>query len=195
MTTSTAGGFLILHGWQSHRPDGHWQRWLAESLAARGRVVRYPQLPEPDEPLLGDWISEIEKNLAELPTDNRTVICHSLSCVAWRHLAGTDSVYLPVHRLVFVAPPSPEFVARQPLLRSFVGMPSPGHTTTSVGAPRLVCSDNDPYCPSVDYAEYARTFEIDTLAGEGHFDLDAGYGDWPALLDWCEDPGVAIRAR
>lgn len=21
--------FLILHGWQNHRPEGHWQHWLA----------------------------------------------------------------------------------------------------------------------------------------------------------------------
>ena len=20
--------YLILHGWENHRPEGHWQRWL-----------------------------------------------------------------------------------------------------------------------------------------------------------------------
>ena len=43
---------LILHGWQNRRPEGHWQRWLAEELEAGGVVVRYPQLPEPDELVL-----------------------------------------------------------------------------------------------------------------------------------------------
>lgn len=36
---STARSFLILHGWQNHRPEGHWQRGLADALAARGHHV------------------------------------------------------------------------------------------------------------------------------------------------------------
>ena len=27
-------GFLIVHGWENRRPEGHWQRWLAGALAA-----------------------------------------------------------------------------------------------------------------------------------------------------------------
>lgn len=186
-------GFVILHGWQNHRPAGHWQRWLAESLAARGHVVRYPQLPDPDEPRLADWLAAIEKNLLELPTDRLTVICHSLACAAWRHLAATGPA--PVQRLVFVAPPGLAFLAGKPLLSTFGDMPAAGHTTATEARPRLVCSDNDPYCPPGDYAEYAGHFEIDTIAGEGHFDMTAGYGEWPSILDWAEHPEISIRAR
>jgi hypothetical protein len=33
------------------------------------------------------------------------------------------------------------------------------------------------------------------LHGQGHLDLDAGYGEWPSMLDWCLDPASTIRAR
>ena len=49
MTTS-APGFLLLHGWQNRRPADHWQHLLADELRGRGLAVRYPQLPSPDEP-------------------------------------------------------------------------------------------------------------------------------------------------
>ena len=45
-TPTPPAAYLILHGWQNHRPEGHWQRWLAGELEARGHVVRYPQLPD-----------------------------------------------------------------------------------------------------------------------------------------------------
>ena len=42
--------FLILHGWQNHRPKDHWQHWLADRLGELGHQVTYPQLPDPDDP-------------------------------------------------------------------------------------------------------------------------------------------------
>ena len=38
----TDGGrrFLVLHGWQNHRPAGHWQWLLAEALRAGGEQMK-----------------------------------------------------------------------------------------------------------------------------------------------------------
>ena len=44
--------FVLLHGWQNHREADHWHHWLHDRLVERGFVVRYPQLPDPDEPSL-----------------------------------------------------------------------------------------------------------------------------------------------
>jgi hypothetical protein len=52
-------GFLLLHGWQNHRPAGHWQHWLAGQLTALGYEVAYPQLPDPDHPDLERWLAEL----------------------------------------------------------------------------------------------------------------------------------------
>jgi len=37
---------LLLHGWQNHRPAGHWQHQLADDLTADGVDVSYPALPD-----------------------------------------------------------------------------------------------------------------------------------------------------
>jgi len=66
---------------------------------------------------------------------------------------------------------------------------------TSIAPPRLVCSDNDPYCdPPADFL-YGDAFDVDAPPGCGHFDLDAHYGSWPSMLAWCEDPETRITAR
>lgn len=194
--SSPRGNFLILHGWQNRRPPGHWQRWLAGALRERGHAVRYPQLPRPFWPERDAWNAAIVAHLQGMPPNDRTVICHSLACVAWLHLAASDWIREAVQRILFVAPPSDDYLLRNPALASFAVMPPRKSVVgTSVTTPRLVCSDNDPYCDPSEYAEYADAFEIRSIAGEGHFDLAAGYGDWPSILDWCEEPRNTIHGR
>jgi predicted alpha/beta hydrolase family esterase len=51
---------------------------------------------------------------------------------------------------------------------------------------RLVCSDDDPYCASAAGVYGTRLdVPIDLLPGAGHINPDAGFGPWPAVLDWC----------
>ena len=85
--------FLILHGWQGSGPD-HWQTWLAQRLAEHGETVRYPDLPEPDEPNAEAWAQAIHAELAALEGD-RTVLCHSLACLLWAREAERIAVILP----------------------------------------------------------------------------------------------------
>ena len=48
---------------------------------------------------------------------------------------------------------------------------------------RLVCSDDDPYCPEGAAALYGRPLElpVDLQPGRGHLNVDAGFGPWPAM--------------
>lgn len=64
--------FLILHGWQNHRPEGHWQHWLAARLTDLGHEVVYPQLPDPDNPELDVWLAEFERHLTAPTRDSLT---------------------------------------------------------------------------------------------------------------------------
>jgi predicted alpha/beta hydrolase family esterase len=165
--------FLILHGWQNHRPNDHWQHWLARNLVDLGHVVNYPQLPEPDEALLPDWIATIAANLAYLNANDCTVICHSLACAAWLHLSD-KGVHPPVRRLVFVAPASRGFLNDEPILAS---------------------SRDMPLCPPDQCVDYSPGWAIDLLPGQGHIDAASGYIDGPSLLDWCASTEAAIQAR
>jgi len=135
-----ARSFLILHGYAGSGP-GHWQTWLADRLARAGERVAYPELPEPDAPELPAWRSALEAELRALP-DEPIVVCHSLSCILWlHHTAAAVREGGRAERVLLVAPPSRTGVPDA--LASFFPVP----VVEPMGNARLVCSDNDPYCP------------------------------------------------
>jgi predicted alpha/beta hydrolase family esterase len=180
--------FLLLHGWQNRRPPGHWHHWLAGELAAAGHHVVYPQLPDPDQPILADWLAALRTHLTALPDGERTVVCHSLGCMLWLHAAATGQVPTPVDRVLLVAPPGPDVVAGIPEIAEFRPPPVTGEQLGVAALhTRLVCSDNDPYCPAGAAADYGVPLNIPTtvLDGAAHLDMDAGYGSWPSIRDWC----------
>ena len=73
--------------------------------------------------------------------------------------------------------------ARQARARRGARGPLPG---LQPGA-RLVCSDNDPYCPEGAATLYGAPLGIpvDLIPGGGHLNPEAGYGPWPAVEAWC----------
>lgn len=190
--------FLIVHGWQNHRPEGHWQRWLAGRLADGGSEVRYPKFPQPDEPVPGDWSALLRSELAALGSDGeRVLVCHSLAVLLWWQSAATLGELQP-DRVLLVAPPSADVLRGYPEVAAFA---PPGIETTSPGADvlarvRLVAADDDPYFPGGAGEPYAALgIDVDVIPGGGHLDLPAGYGSWPSVLAWCTDPSVRLTAR
>ncbi|MFJ6939614.1 RBBP9/YdeN family alpha/beta hydrolase [Streptomyces sp. NPDC101132] len=189
---------LLLHGWQNRRPEGHWQRVLADGLTARGHQVRHPQLPDPDAPRLDAWLATLERELGALDGAERTVVCHSLGVLLWLHAAARGAVSRPVDRVLLVAPPSASVLAGHPEIAGFAPPElGPGLPAAAARSTRLVCGDVDPYCPEGAVAEYAEPLGIpvDVLPGAGHISMTEGYGPWPAVLDWCLDPSAALTAR
>ncbi|OIJ65718.1 RBBP9/YdeN family alpha/beta hydrolase [Streptomyces mangrovisoli] len=189
--------FLILHGWQNHRPAGHWQHWLAGRLTALGHHVTYPQLPDPDDPDLEVWLAELTRHLGELPgpAADQVVLAHSASAVLWLHAAARGLDGLAVGRVLLVAPPSGPVLALHPEVAGFAPPLSAGLSLP--GPTRLVAGDDDPYCPEGAATVFGAPLGIptDLLPGAAHLDLDAGYGPWPAVLEWCLAGSVPLRPR
>lgn len=193
---------LIAHGWQNHRPPGHWQHWLAGRLADDGHQVHYPQFPEPDVPVRDDWLELLRSELAALgdggPACERVLVCHSLAVLLWWQAAPSLGALQP-DRVLLVAPPSADVLRGHPEVAAFA---PPGIETTPLPADvaartRLVAADDDPYFPGGAAALYADRFGLDAdlIPGGRHLDLPAGYGSWPSVLAWCTDPSVRITAR
>ena len=160
--------FLILHGLEGNSAD-HWQTWLAESLRARGGEVSYPELPDPFEPRLDDWLAVIESERAE------TVVCHSLACLLWLHHAERGG--WAAERLLLVAPPC------VPVPGASGFQPAPA---LRLDRALLVHSDNDPWCPAGAPRAFAELgLPAIELTGAGHVNPEAGYGPWPAAEAWC----------
>lgn len=179
---------LILHGWQGSGP-GHWQRWLADELSADGHHVAFPDLPECDVPCPQKWGLELHDHLAALATaagGERIVCCHSLSCVLWLREAHNVAPEHRVERVALVAPPCPG--AKVPELAGFYPTYADHDAVQSAaGETRLVCSDDDPYCPRRGAEQHwgaPLALRADLLPEQGHFNVESGYGPWPAMLDW-----------
>ncbi|MFF8599109.1 RBBP9/YdeN family alpha/beta hydrolase [Streptomyces sp. NPDC015232] len=185
--------FLVLHGFQNHRPPGHWQHWLAGALAERGHEVRYPQLPEPDAPHLADWLAALDEHGTRPTGDGEfVVLAHSLGVLLWlRALAAGRAP--EADRVLLVAPPSPQVTASIPEIAGFAD----GLDLAAVRpkAPtRLVYGDGDPYCAEGADVPYGIPLglDLDHVPGGGHLNPDHGYGAWPDVLAWCENPEVRV---
>ena len=59
---------------------------------------------------------------------------------------------------------------------------------------RVVCSDVDPFC-SEGAVNWLAPEDFDLIPGGGHLALFDGYGNWPSLLQWCEEPQTRIVGR
>jgi len=169
--------YLILHGYQGSGP-GHWQTWLAGRLRSGDAAVHYPDLPDADHPQLRAWLDALEAELAAIG-EPPVVVCHSLACILWLHHVAEGG--RPAERVLLVAPPSRAGVPEE--LASFFPVPR----VELMGNARLVCSDNDPYCPEGAATLYGvpLSVPVDLIPGGGHLNPEAGYGPWPAVEAWC----------
>lgn len=173
---------LIVHGFEGSGPE-HWQTWLAAELRGEGVAVRYPALPDAHAPDPLRWAESLHAELAALAEGpgERCVACHSLGAVLWLREAGRVAPALRVDRVALVAPPSragvPEVIA------SLFGFEP---STEAAGETRIVCSDDDPYCPEGAPAAWAEPLglPVDLIPGGAHLNTDAGYGPWPAMRGW-----------
>jgi hypothetical protein len=188
---------LILHGWQGSGPD-HWQTWLAGRLQEAGAHVQYPKLPDCDVPCPDRWGASLHRELRALARGDgeRVVIAHSLGCVLWLREAAAVSEALRVDRVVLVAPPCPG--AKVPELAKFYPTGADkAAIDAAAGHTRLVCSDDDAYCPGRGAAEHwggPLELVVDMLPGAGHVNVEAGYGPWPAMEAWVRGDVESLSA-
>jgi serine hydrolase len=180
--------FLLLHGWQGSGP-GHWQTWLADRLAAAGHHVRYPDLPECDEPCPDRWGAAFHAELTALAAGagERVVAAHSLGCVLWLREAARIPPAQRVARVALVAPPCPGAAVAE-LARFYPTGADRDAVAAAARETRLVCSDDDPYCPRPGADRHWADplgLPVDLLPGAGHVNVEAGFGPWPAMEAWC----------
>ena len=138
--------FLVLHGWENHRPPEHWEWLLVDALRDRAEQVLYPQLPSPDQPVLEEWLETLAAEWLQMGGGERVVVAHSLGCLLWLHAAERGLVDPAADRVLLVAPPSPVVTASYPQLAGFVAPQDPASVwASSRTSVRLVASDEDVY--------------------------------------------------
>jgi uncharacterized protein len=170
--------FLLLHGYEGNAPE-HWQGWLSRELAAGGETVRYPDLPEPLQPRIDDWLAVLRDELAALGDSDVTVLGHSLGAALWLHHAARGG--READRVLLVAPPGPSWANTD--VHGFMPIAC---TAVASDEALLVCSADDPYCTVAEAHRYARDLAVplELIQGGGHLATADGYGPWPWVRDW-----------
>jgi predicted alpha/beta hydrolase family esterase len=172
--------------------EGHWQRWAATTLAARGVAVAFPELSDPAAPQKDVWVAELAAvvDAVRARREPVTFLCHSLGCWAVDHFLAEHGA-AGVHAALLVAPPSP-FLVFEPV-ESFFPPPRRADAWAPLAARTLlVGSDNDDYAGPDELADVARDLAIAcrVLPGAGHINIASGYGPWPFVLDWVAEVGA-----
>lgn len=183
---------VVLHGWQGSG-DGHWQQWLVRQLTEAGRDVRFPTLADPDVPVLADWLADLRSALVGLPPDGYDVVAHSLSAVLWLHHAADPGDSPRPARVALVSPPSPH--CDIPEIAAFFPPPMDiDAVRRAADGTVLIAGDDDPYTPEGITAAYGLPLKMATtvIADGGHINVESGYGEWPAVLDWCNRDNLAF---
>ncbi|XVS65796.1 RBBP9/YdeN family alpha/beta hydrolase [Actinosynnema sp. CA-299493] len=191
---------LILHGLGGSGP-AHWQNWLAGELAHHGGSVDLPRFSSPDEPELSAWLDELRSHLAAMPAAGsveRVVVAHSLAVLLWlHHAAGEFDAALRVDRVLLVAPPAPDF-AGEPLISGFLHpVLDPTVVRRAAVSTRLVAGEGDSYCTVAQAKEMAEALrvDVDVIVGGRHLNIDAGYGEWGAVLKWVRSGRTPLTPR
>lgn len=112
------------------------------------------------------------------------MVCHSLACLLWllNARSGASGV---ADRVLLVAPPCVDDVP--PVVRFRPDGVTAAQVRAAAGATRMLCSDEDPYCPAGAVATFGDPLELDyeVIPGGGHLNTDAGYGPWPDIEAWA----------
>lgn len=183
---------VVIPGWHGSGV-GHWQTWLEEQLRAAGRETRRPDFPDLDAPELATWLAALRATLADLPTDGYDVVAHSLGSVLWLHHVADPGSSPRAARVALVSPPAPD--SAFPEVAAFFPPPMDVDTVRhGADGTVLVAGDADPFLPDGIAASYGLPLKMATtvVPGGGHLNTDSGFGEWPAVLDWCGRDNLAF---
>ena len=165
---------LIIHGWDGS-PDEPLHRYLKLELGRTGYVVKVPVMPNPDAPVIKDWLTKISQEFSE----EYLFVGHSIGCQAiLRFLEILDGVKIP--KVILIAPwMKLDLQTLKEEGQEVVEIAKPWMETSidfekvknKVGEFFVIFSDDDPYI-SLDQAEFFKEnlgAKVFVEHDQGHF--------------------------
>jgi predicted alpha/beta hydrolase family esterase len=184
---------VVVPGWNGS-DDDHWQTWLERELRSAGRETRRPPFADVDHPDVTTWLDTLRATLSGLPDDGFDVVAHSLGAVLWLHHVAAPGDSPRPSRVALISPPSPRTTIDE--IAQFFPPPLDIDTVRrSADGTVLVAGDADPYLPEGIAAAYGLPLKMATtiVPGAAHINVEDGFGEWPAVLDWCGRDNLAFR--
>lgn len=185
---------FIVHGYLSH-PKEAWLPWIKEQLEAEGYRVSLPQMPDPEYPVIRNWVEFITHLVGE-PDELTVMIGHSIGGQAvLRYLETLAGRAQSVAKTVLVASIFPTGMSLADAEKETDGNPvlvpwfsqgiDPARVKRAAGQCTVILADNDPY---IDTAKAAAVFRatldprIIVEHGKGHFNEDDQVVELPSAL-------------
>jgi predicted alpha/beta hydrolase family esterase len=172
---------VILHGWEGN-PGECWFPWLKGELEKSGFKVEVPQMPNPKEPQMSEWVPRLAEVVGN-PDGETCLVGHSLGCITiLRYLEGLPEGKR-IGRVVMVAGFTDPLGYRE--LENYFQKPIDWekikkHCSDFVA----INSDNDPYVP-LKHADAFRErlgARIIIEHGKGHMSDSANIKELPSVL-------------
>lgn len=162
---------LILPGLGNSGPE-HWQ-----SLWEQAHGYRRVEQQSWDAPVLGDWLSNLERAVSAAPS-GVVLVAHSLACALVAHFASSRPTRPGVLGAFLVSPADVDSRRCTPdEVRGFSPIPlSPLPFPAEV-----VASSDDPYVGRERAALFAERWQADfvDIGAAGHINASSGLGSWP----------------
>jgi uncharacterized protein len=181
---------FIIHGWDGSPEEG-WFPWLRKELEARGFEVFTPQLPNPEEPRIKNWVPKLAE-VVGTPDEQTYFVGHSMGCQTIARYLETLPDDLKIGGVVFVA----GFFKRLTNLESDEVVRSVVHewltTPVDLGKVKIhldksiaIFSDNDPYVPMDNVGDFEKILgsKIVLEQSKGHFSGSTGTKELPSALE------------
>ena len=173
---------IIVHGWGGYPEEG-WFPWLKKELEKNGMEVKVPQMPNPDEPRIEEWV----EHLNTVKSDESTVfVGHSIGCQTI--LRYVEKYNKKIGGVVFVAGwftvtnLEPE---EKPIAKPWIETPIDfDKTRVLINKSIAIFSDDDPYVPSDNHGKFGDKLgsEISIEHNKGHFSGSTGTLEVPYVL-------------
>jgi len=173
---------FLIHGFQG-TPNGGWRPYLMAELEKHDIYACALSMPNPDEPILSEWLEETRRYVDQNPNDEIYLVGHSLGgTTILRYLEKYDCEN--IKGVIIVSAPCHQ--NRNEKIQTFLSKNfdwlSMRNKVTHVA---VIHGDNDPNVPVSDAEETAKELEGKlTLIPDGkHLNGSAGYTQLPEALD------------
>lgn len=177
--------FFMIHGAYGN-PEGNWFPWLKQKLEELGHEIHIPKFPTPEDQTLETWMKVFQPYMDKI--DEETIfIGHSLGPAFILNIL--EKIDVKVKACFFVAGFA-GFIGDEQfdsINKSFVDREFEWNRIhENCEQFYVINSDNDPYVSIIKGKKIAAKFgtETITIEGAGHFNTDAGYTEFPQLLEY-----------
>lgn len=173
---------LILHG-IGGCAGIHWQQWLHDRLTEAGHTVLMPNLSDADHPDRTTWQKEVERALENTNLSQLVIVGHSLGVAT--ALDVIESLPAPIKGLVCVSgfavaygAELNDYFMKEKLIDFEKVVPN-------AGKPFVFYGDDDPYVTQQALQGLAAALYVEpnVVHQGGHLNTDAGYMEFPELLE------------